>query len=157
MNSIIVKHYPLFQMYQELRDHMMGVLSDEDLGFRLPDNPPLGALCQEIGQTEQSYIESFKTFTLEFSHRGPETAPSGVQRLSRWFSDLDRDLREAIEALTEDDVQNRLIDRGHNFKVKPFVQVMIYKEALLIFYGKSSVYLRTMGKTPSERWTHWIG
>ena len=80
-----------------------------------------------------------------------------MQRLSEWFSGLDRDLGEAVEALTEDDVQTRLIDRGHNFKVKPFVQLEIYKEALLIFYGKSSVYLKAMGKSPSERWKHWIG
>lgn len=157
MNSIIAKHYPLFQMYQQLRDHMMGVLSDEDLGFRVPDNPPLGTLCREIGETEYSYVESFKTFTHDFSYRGVEPGSSSVQRLSEWFSGLDRDLREAVEALTEDDVQTRLIDRGHNFKVKPFVQLEIYKEALLIFYGKSSVYLKAMGKSPSERWKHWIG
>ncbi|MFP4346453.1 MAG: hypothetical protein ACLFU8_17340 [Anaerolineales bacterium] len=38
----------------------------------------------------------------------------------------------------------------------PHVQLEIYKEALLIFYGKVSVYLKALGKVPSEHWQAWI-
>jgi hypothetical protein len=33
----------------------------------------------------------------------------------------------------------------------------IYKEALLIFYGKTSVYLKATGKELPEQWLAWIG
>jgi hypothetical protein len=61
MNRVMTDYYPLFELYQVLRSQLMAMLSDEDLSFR-PDgeNPPLGFLCREIGETEVSYIESFK-------------------------------------------------------------------------------------------------
>ena len=43
------------------------------------------------------------------------------------------------------------------FAPLPRVQMDLYKEALLIFYSKVSVYLRALGKTPPEQWRKWIG
>lgn len=44
-----------------------------------------------------------------------------------------------------------------DFSPPPAVQLDIYKEALLIFYGKVTVYLRSMGKALPRRWQEWIG
>jgi len=44
-----------------------------------------------------------------------------------------------------------------DFKLRPAIQLSIYNEALLIFYGKASVYLKAMGKTLPEQWEDWIG
>jgi hypothetical protein len=87
MNSIMTDYYPLFRLYQRMREQVLDVLdvlSEEDLVFQPSgDNVALGVLCREIGE-------------------------------------------------------------------------MIYQEALLIFYGKVSVYLKMLEKTPSEQWRHWI-
>ena len=68
MNSIINDHYPVFEMYQSLRTQLMGIVSDADLSFSPGgDNSTLGELCREIGEVQQSYIDSFRTFTQDFS------------------------------------------------------------------------------------------
>jgi hypothetical protein len=158
MNSIINEVFPLFELYQSLRNQLMDTLEDGDLFFQLPgDNPTLGELCLEIGEVERSYIDSFKTFKQDFSYRNREPGLStSVNRLVAWYEDLDRELKATIESLSEDDIQNRLIDRGDNFTVSPRIQLEIYKEALIIFYGKCSVYLKALGKPRSEQWQHWI-
>ena len=155
MNSIIEHYYPTFVMYQALREQMMELLKDEDLAFTFPGNPSLGALCVEIGETEQAYIDSFRTFRQDFSFRLDDAGMAGsVSRLQAWYAELDGELRAAVESLSEDDVQNRVIERG--FSVPPQIQLTIYNEALLIFYGKASVYLKAMGKELPERWADWI-
>ena len=49
-----------------------------------------------------------------------------------------------------------MIDRGHNFLLRPNIQLEVYKEALHIFYGKTSVYLKAMGKERPQQWQDWI-
>lgn len=159
MNQIIREVYPLFKLYQSLRDQMLDLLNDADLGYR-PDerNPTLGALCREIGEVEQAYIDSFKTFSQDFSYRHPEPlrVETSVSQLKTWYAALDAELRAAVEGLTDEDLETRLIDRDGNFRVSPRFQLEIYKEALLIFYGKSSVYLKSLGKELPEQWQEWI-
>ena len=156
MNSIITDHYPVFEMYQSLRMQLLTILGDDDLGFSPGgDNLTLGQLCLEIGEVQQSYIDSFRTFTQDFSYRHDDPTIAGsVEGLSAWYQALDAELKAAVSALSEDDIQNREIERG--FAVKPFIQLEVYKEALLIFYGKVTVYLRAMGLEPTEQWREWI-
>jgi len=138
---------------------MMAILSDEELAFRpAGENHSLGALCREIGEVQVSYIQSFETLQQDFSYRNQEAGLEGsVQRLQAWFQELDGRLRAVIEGYSEEDLQNKVIDRGGNFIISPRIQLEIYKEALLIFYGKSSVYLKTLGKPLPEQWREWIG
>ena len=45
---------------QELRPQLLAVLTDADLGFGPADGClPLGELCREIGEVQQTYIDSF--------------------------------------------------------------------------------------------------
>jgi hypothetical protein len=117
----------------------------------------LGALCLQIGEVEQAYIQSFRTFQQDFSYRNEDPGlDSSTERLKSWFRELDAELRSVIEALSEDDINRRLIDRGGEFQLLPRVQLEVYKEALLIFYGKVDVYLKTLGKERPEQWQEWI-
>ncbi len=158
MNSIIRDYYPTFEMYQALRNQLLEILTDDDLSYRPGGaNPTLGALCREIGETEQAYIESFKTFTMKFAYGTSDPAlEQSVAALTAWYTALDQALKQAIEGLSEEDIQGRQIDRGGDFKLKPFIQLNVYQEALLIFYGKASVYLKAMGKTLPKQWGEWI-
>ena len=158
MNSIISDYYSLFELYQSLRNQMMAILSDDELAFRpAGENHSLGILCREIGEVQLSYIQSFETLQQEFNYRNTEAGLEGsVERLQAWFQELDGRLRTVIEGYSEEDLQNKVIDRGGNFIISPQIQLEIYKEALLIFYGKSSVYLKMLGKPLPEQWREWI-
>jgi hypothetical protein len=66
----------------------------------------------------------------------------------------------ALETVSEDDAANRKIVRS-DFDVDYFsplakTQLDVYQEALLIFYGKVSVYLRALQKPFPPQWRTWI-
>ncbi len=158
MNTIMESYYPIFRLYQSLRDQMMDLLDDEDLEFRLAgSNPTLGTLCREIGEVQRCYIESFRTFEMDLTFKvdKPELEQS-VEKLAKWYVELDEELEEAISALKQNELDSRKIDRGGDFIISPQIQLEIYKEALLIFYGKTSVYLKALGKEMPDQWQHWI-
>lgn len=165
MNSIVSEYLAAsyFPEYQALRDQLMELLTDGDLAFRLRGSTvSLGALCREIGEIEHSYVESFKTFVQDFGYRNrdPRVGKS-VVALTAWYAELDRDLMAALEGLTEEDSTGRRILR-EDFEAgyfEPTVadQLDVYREALLIFYGKVSIYLRAIGRPLPPQWQHWIG
>lgn len=158
MNSIMAQYWPHFALYQALRPQLMAILSDEDLRFTPGgNNPTLGTLCKEIGETEQSYINSFKSFQCDFTYRNPDASlEQRVAGLVVWYAQLDQELKTVVEGLSEEDVQNRLVDRGPNFRIPPQIQLTIYQEALLIFCGKASVYAKALGKELPQQWRDWI-
>ena len=158
MNRLMKEQYPLFRLYQDLRRQLLGLLDNHDLAFTPGGaNLALGVLCREIGEVEQAYVDSFRTLAQTFDYRHPDPAISGdLAALAAWYRELDAALEAVLAAYTDDMLAIALIDRGHNFKVPIHVQLSIYQEALLIFYGKASVYLKLMGKTLPEQWQHWI-
>jgi hypothetical protein len=152
-----------FAEYQVLRDELMDRLTDDDLSYRPGAEAfSLGELCREIGDIEHSYVEAFRTFRQDFDWRNPDPRMEhSVAALREWYKDLDRRLADALDALPEDAVAKQRIIR-HDFDVEAFSplppqQLDIYREALLIFYGKVSVYLRTMGRILPAHWQAWIG
>ena len=156
MNSIITDYYPIFEMYQALRNQLLDILTDEDLAYRLNGQTEnLAELCRDIGETEEAYIQAFQTFKQEFNYQ--HEAITTVQQLRVWWTRLDEELKTAVSALTPDDIQNRTIYRGENFQLPPHINLTVYNEALLIFYGKVSVYLKAMGKPLPQQWQEWIG
>ncbi len=158
MNSIMREYWPIFELYQAIRGQILSVLTDDDLRFSPGgSNLPLGVLCREIGETEHAYIESFKTLTCDFSYRQPEPDPANtVAGLSAWYAELDQQLKAVVEGLSDGQLKNQRIVRGPTFSVSPRIQLNIYQEALLIFYGKASVYLKALGKPLPEQMQAWI-
>ena len=79
MNSIMTDYFPAFQEYQALRNQVMEILIDDDLVYSLGGtNPPLGTLCRELGNVEQAYIGSFKTFVLDWSYGNTTSDPNAA-------------------------------------------------------------------------------
>lgn len=165
MNSLVRDHLPAtyFPEYQLLRSELMDLLRDDDLSFRPGAGTfSLGELCREIGDIEHSYVEAFRTFRQDFSWRNPDPlVERSVAAAKAWYAELDRQLLAVLEGLSEDDIANRRIQRGDfdvdGFSPLPAQELDIYREALLIFYGKVSVYLRLMGRELPDHWSHWIG
>lgn len=145
------KTLDLMDMTDDVRDQMLSMVSDEELAYRLPgDNPSLGELFRNHGQIQQSYIDSFKSFKQSFDYPAVDPAlDTSVSKLQAWYQQLDRDLHIALHNLSEEDAQNRLIERGHplNYRLSCADQMMCYREALMIFYGRATLYLRALGKT----------
>lgn len=156
MNRFLQEHGEVFQMTQVLRDKMLDLLNDNDLSHHPGgDNLTLGALCREMGEVQYSYIESFKTLKQDWSYRTDNTGvANSVSQLRVWFAQLDAELKTVMEGLSDEDL-GRIIDRG--FPVPVGTQLHIYREALLIFYGKAAIYLKALKKPLPEQWVHWIG
>jgi hypothetical protein len=151
-------YYPVFRLYQSLRSQMMAMVEDQDLEFRIGENnPTLGALCREIGEVQQSYIDSFRTFRMDLSYRSEQPdMDQNVDRLTIWYAELDQELEAVVSNLGQDEIDNRKVDRGGDFLLTPQIQLEVYKEALLIFYGKASVYLKALDKELPDQWREWI-
>jgi hypothetical protein len=157
MNSIMTDYYPTFRMYQALRTQLLELLSDDDLNYSVGgDNPTLGALCVESGEVQHAYIQSFMNWRMDLSYRNNEPGLAGsVSQLAGWYKILDAELEAVISHLSEEDIKTRQIDRG-DWSTTPLIQLEVYKEALLIFYGKVSVYLKAMRKPRPKQWREWI-
>jgi hypothetical protein len=151
------EQFQLIRMYMELRDQLMAGLTDDALGFRPGSgNPTLGELCLQIGEVEFSYIESLRSFECDFAYRHPDVSiAKSVAGLQSWYAELDSSLEAVVDSLSLHDLERR-IDRGGGFEVTPSIQLHVYKEALLIFYGRVSVYLKAMGVELGGRWQSWI-
>ena len=158
MNTLVERELPLLEQTLSLRTQLLDVLTDADLGHALPGNPTLGQLCREAGQLDGTYIDSFRTFAVDWSEEAP--APRGAEArvsvLRDWYSRSAADLKAALGALSEEEVKGRQIDR-RGYSVPVGVQFHIYRESILIFCGKVSVYLRSLGKEFPEQWLQWIG
>ena len=158
MNRIMKDQYPLLRLYQSLRNQLLEIIDDNDLQYSPGGtNTTLGELCRRIGEVQESYRRSFLTFEQTFDPQATDLElPSDVAGLVGSYEELDQALEEAVSSLSEEKIKNQKIDRGAGFLVSPSVQIEIYKEALLIFYGKTSVYLRAMNKELPSQWLEWI-
>jgi hypothetical protein len=159
MNKQLEHFYEINRLYVGLRDQLMDTLTDNDLQFRLPGaNKSLGELCRKLGETQHAYVQSFKTFQADFSYRNEDTELArSVQRLKDWYQELDDALKEVLENITDDDAQNRQIIRGENLQLPTHIHLDVFREALLLFYGKVDIYLKAMEKKPPDQWQMWIG
>ena len=145
--------------HHSMRDHLLTVVSDADLAYKLPgQNPTLGEVLVELGNIQGVYTHSFDSLTLDWAHRQlPPPAPITIASLQSWFKAHDEAVNSALSRFTPDELQVDRIDRGHGFIASPFVQVQIYREAVYIFYGKFSVYLKGLERDAGEEWAAWVG
>jgi hypothetical protein len=157
MNSLITENGDMLTGTHAMRNGLLANLSDAELAFNITGNPTLGVLFREMGEVQQSYIDSFKNLSQDFTYRHADpSVETNVAALSAWYEQLDAALLEALGAFSEEEVQSKTIDRN-GFSPSLAVQVQIYMQALLIFYGKVTIYFRAMGKDLGEQWKEWIG
>lgn len=158
MNSLIEREFPLHETQSERYD-LMATLTDSDLAYKLPgDNLTLGELCREIGEVEYSYIQSFKTFKYVSSYRNTEPKlATSVASLQVWYRALDNEFETVMRGFSEDDLHHTQINRAQGFTPSLYVQFEIYREALLMFYAKASVYLKALQKSVNDQWHAGIG
>lgn len=138
------------------RDELFAVLTNAELAFSPGGgNPPLGALCVSLGETAHTYAESFRTFKADFSYRCQDAnLARNVDRLQAWHSEKDAALAAALAQLTAADADRTIARDGEQIPLAE--HLLVYNEALLLFYGKVYVYLRAMGRKLPNKWGDWV-
>ena len=66
-------------------------------------------------------------------------------------------MKSALSRFTDEELRIDRIDRGQGFIASPFVQYQVIREAVYIFYGKLSVYLKALERDAGEQWATWVG
>lgn len=156
MNRLMQEKWPWVEGSNAMRTELLDALTDADLSFTPGGTAMmLGALCREMGDIEESYLNSFKTFTQDLSNKNTEAGlETSVAKLKAWYEKLDADLQATLAAFSDADLQ-KSIDRSGN--AMPLdLQVDVYLQALLIFFGKASIYLRVMNKPLPKNLQEWI-
>jgi hypothetical protein len=146
MNRLMNWEWNWIESSHGMRAQALDLLSDADLAFNPGgQNLTLGALCREFGEIEHSYLQSLKTFKQDFSYRNTEAGLEGsVARLKAWYQALDDEMKAVVSAFSDEDL-TKTVDRG-GFTPALDLQLQIYLQALLIFFGKLKIYLLAMNK-----------
>ena len=157
MNRSMLEKWSWIDGTHAMRSQLLDVLSDADLAFNPGgQNMTLGALCREMGEIEHSYVQSLKTFQQDWSyHNGEANLESSVARLKAWFQTLDDELKATISAFSDEDLK-KTVDRG-GYMMPVELQLDVYLQALLIFFGKATVYLKAMNKPLPQQIQEYIG
>lgn len=144
---------------QGLRDEIVNQLTDAELAFNPGGtNKTFGELLREFGEVEHAYVEGFKAFKQDFNYRHPDTTiATSVERLKAWYKTLDADLKAAVEAYTDADIDSKVVKRDSGWEAPIETQLEIYVQAMLIFLGKAAIYARALNKPLSKDFTDWIG
>jgi hypothetical protein len=150
------EQWPTFEGTHGMRTQLMDTLTDADLAFSPGGkNITLGALCREMGEVEYSYIQSLKTLKQDWAYRNSETGlDQSVARLKSWYQTLDDEMKAVLAAFSDEDFKKQ-IERGFTLSVE--VQMQVYLQALLIFFGKATIFLKAMNKPLPKMVEDWIG
>jgi hypothetical protein len=109
-----------------------------------------------MGEIEHSYIQTLRTLRQDWSYRNTDAdLVSNVARLKAWFQALDDEMEAAIAALSDEDAQ-KAVDRGGYAATIEF-QLDAYLQAVLIFLGKATIYLKAMNKPLPQPIQDYIG
>src|SRR5207237_1184738 len=146
MERSLQERWPWFQEVRGMRLQLLDILINADLAFSPGgQNMTLGALVRRMGDLEYSYIQSLKTGVRDLSYHNTEAGlESDITRLKAWFQALDDEMLDTISAFSNEDLSKH-VDRG-GFNSTVGREVDHYGEALLIFFGKATVYLKAMNK-----------
>ena len=146
MNRYLQEKWPWIEGSHGMRTQLLDCLSDADLAFSPGGkNMTLGALCREMGEVEYSYIQSLKTFKQDWSyHNGEPGLDSSVERLKAWNQALDEEMKAIVAAFSDEDFQ-KTIDRS-GYPTPLDMQLDVYLQALLIFFGKATIFFKAMNK-----------
>jgi uncharacterized damage-inducible protein DinB len=157
MNRYMLEKWPWIEGSHGMRSQLLDILSDADLAFSPGgQNMTLGALCRQMGEIEHSYIESLKTFQQDWSYRNMEAdLESSAARLKAWFLTLDDSLKATVSALSDEDLKKTVDRSGYPMPVE--LQLDVYLQALLIFFGKATIYFKTMNKALPQQIQEYIG
>ncbi|MFB9993302.1 DinB family protein [Deinococcus oregonensis] len=158
MNRLTAQRTHLIDLTHTLRDTVFDQITDADLEFS-PGGTALTfrRLLLEQAEIQAAYAESFRTLKLKFDVVAPPEVQTTAQ-IQAWFGQLDAELLEALDALTNEDLSRLHDPRG---QMSPHYTVEIsfhtYRESVLIFAARASVYLRALGRDVPKLMKSFVG
>jgi uncharacterized damage-inducible protein DinB len=157
MNRLMQEKWPWIEGTHGMRTQLLDILNDADLAFNPGgQNMTLGALLREMGEIEYSYIQSLKTFKQDWSYHNTESGmENSLSQIKTWYQTLDDEMKATVSNLTDED-STKTIDRG-SYNMPVDLQLDIYLQALLIFFGKAAVFLKAMSKPLPKTMQDYIG
>ena len=157
MNRYMEEKWPWIEGTHGMRTQLLDSLSDADLAFNPGGrNVTLGTLFRQSGEVEYSYIQSLKTFKQDWSHRNTDAGlESSITQLKAWYQTLDEEMKATVAALSDEDLK-KTVDRG-GYAMPVELQLDVYLQALLIFFGKATIYLKAMNKSMPQTIEEYIG
>ena len=157
-NRVMQERWPWIEGSHAMRAQAMGLLDDADLVFNPGGaNMTLGALCREMGETEHSYLESLKTLKQDWSYRNEEAGLDGsVAQLKAWYAAMDEEMKSVVSALSDEDLA-KIVEREGAPTWPIETQLEVYLQALLIFFGKLTIYLKALNKPLPKEFQDYIG
>lgn len=157
MSSYMQEKWSTVEGTHAMRDELLDTLTDADMAFNPGGaNMTFGALWRELGEIEHSYVQSLRNFTQDFDYRNSEAGLDGsVARTKAWLQALDAEMKATLEGYSADDWKKQIVRPGFEAQVE--TQMDIYLQALLIFFGKASIYMKAMNKPLTDSVRDWIG
>jgi hypothetical protein len=157
MNRYVTEKWSWIDGSHQMRTQLLDMLSDVDLAFNPGgQNMTLGALFRELGEIEYAYAQSLKTFQQDWTYRNEDVGlERSVTRLKEWFQTLDEELTAAASALTDEDLK-KMVSRGV-FALPADWHLDAYLQAVLIFFGKATIYLKAMNRELPKEVREYIG
>jgi hypothetical protein len=154
MNRIIQGKENLIDLTHNLRTEVLEAISDKDLGFTPGgSNLTFGDLLLQQGGFEIAYTNSFRTFTLSFDAKTSQTITDSAA-FKTWFRKLDADLIDTLEQLSDEDLA-KPINRG-SWSLSAEITFYTYRESVIIFAAKASIYLRALDIALPKQLEDWI-
>jgi hypothetical protein len=155
MNKLIAQKDNLIDLTHNLRSEVLNAIMDADLDTRLGGSTlSLRELILEQGTIQLAYIGCFQNFELRFDHAAPEGVQS-LENIKTWFGELDSSLINALGALSDDDLK-RGVPRGQ-YTIPAEIVFYTYRESVMIFAAKASVYLLALNHALPGQIKSWIG
>ncbi|MEO8609652.1 MAG: hypothetical protein ABI690_17300 [Chloroflexota bacterium] len=141
-----------------MRNGLLDLFTDADLRFNPGgQNMTLGALCKEMGEIEYDYLQSLKTLKTDFSYRNTEDGlDTKVAKLKAWYESLDAEMEKVLNTFSDEDF-TKSIERASGYSMPMSLQLEVYLQALLIFLGKLTIFMRAMNKTLPPGIQEYIG
>jgi len=81
---------------------------------------------------------------------------TNITKLKAWYQMLDNQMKTAVSAFSDEDLK-KLVDRSGGYSMPVEMQLDVYLQALLIFFGKATIYLKAMNKPLPETVQEYIG
>ena len=157
MSKFMDEQWPMFGGTLNMRAEMIDTLTDADLAFNPGgQNITLGALCRQMGEVDYSYIQSLKNFAQDWDYHNPDPKlETSVEALKAWYTDLEAQMKEVLSGFSDEDFKTKTISRN-NYAMPMEYQMQAYLQALVIFFGKATIYLKALNKPLTDRIAEWI-
>jgi hypothetical protein len=158
MNRYMQDKWSWIEGGHAMRMELFSIVSDSDLAFSLGGQTmTLGVLFREIGEIEYAYLQSLITFKQDWLYRNIEAGlDTSSAQLMAWYQTLDDQLKSVVSAFTDEDL-TKPVQRPTDDFMPVEMQLDVYLQALLIFFGKATIYLRAMNKPLPDMIRAFIG